>query len=373
MNKICEYKSGGLLSSTIVAVIMLGIQILYPVLGYASNPLTEEEFRIRLENRHGGAIAVSTDKGKQWKVVGKVLQANNGRVLETDDYGFTAADSIQPGTIAATAVNALHIKVRQGNRHAVLFTIQPGDFLKKKSDQVKSYFSPSSSIFTDIKAGTAIFGSDFGPRVGTRVFLKKNDQYVALPSDYLPSEGDILLIISHKPAIELSEIRIQNRKGGFVSVLNSEGALYVVGKVQQPVNAVGRFSGSEFADRGEVRANHAGVICISTSPLGKVGGFQIVPSAHAREPHLGFMWESDVAAWVIIGPVLPGKKALDGQPPLFSGHIRPRTGRCFVRINDGPFQAVPELCGVVRNGLANVTEIKIQFNNSHKADPKHLN
>ena len=76
----------------------------------------------------------------------------------------------------------------------------------------------------------------------------------------------------------------------------------------------GRFEGTEFTGVGRIRANHPGVICISTSKEGKLGGFQIIPARHAQV--LSEVY-GPLDQWMVVGP------DLEGSEPLFRGHLRP--------------------------------------------------
>lgn len=324
-----------------------------------------EECRVRIENREQGEIAVSTDRGETWTPIGRVLRPNDGHTQETDDDGFTAADWAPSGAVAATAVNALHIKVRQGTRHAVLFTIQPRELLCKTPEEVKSYFSSPTSMFTDIPAGSLLFGPEYAPRLGNPVYVIRDGVSFRLPKGYKPRLGDILVVPSIRPNPCLKELRFVNRLGGLVFAAYSDGSANCIGCVAKPVGATGRFGGSQYAGRGEVRANHPGVLCISTSKCGDIGGFQIIPDVHAGEPNLKYVW-GNISAWMIVKPLLPDRPMLEGRSPMFGSHIRPRTGRCLVRIDGGAWELVPRLVGLVKDGLRNVTEIRLMFENDRK-------
>ncbi len=321
-----------------------------------------EECRVRIENREHGEIAVSTDRGVTWTAIGRVLRPNDGHAQETGDDGFTAADWAPSGSVAATAVNALHIKVRQGTRHAVLFTIQPRELLSKTAEEVKSYFSSPTSIFTDIPAGELLFGPEYAPRLGNPVYVIREGETIRIPEEYKPMPGDTLVIRSLRPSPCLKEVRFVNRPGGLVFAAYSDGSATCIGRVAKPVGATGRFGGSQYAGRGAVRANHPGVLCVSTSKRGDIGGFQIIPDVHAGGPGLKYVW-GNISAWMIVRPLLPGRPMLEGRFPLFGGHVRPGTGRCLVRIDDGRWEPVPERVGLVRDGLRNVTEIRLVFAN----------
>ncbi|MBP7634351.1 hypothetical protein KBA41_09265 [Candidatus Ozemobacteraceae bacterium] len=321
-----------------------------------------EECRVRIENREHGKIAVSSDRGATWTVIGRVLRPNDGHTQETGDDGFTAADWAPSGAVAATAVNALHIKIRQGTRHAVLFTIQPRELLRKTAEEVKSYFSSPTSIFTDIPAGRLLFGPDYAPRLGNPVHVIRNGELFRIPEEYKPRLGDTLVIPSLRPSPCLKELRFVNRPGGLVFAAYSDGSANCIGRVAKPVGATGRFGGSQYAGRGEIRANHPGVLCVSTSKRGDIGGFQIIPDVHAGGPGLKYVW-GNISAWMVVRPLLPGRPLLEGRSPLFGGHIRPGTGRCLVRTDDGRWEPVPERVGLVRDGLRDVTEIRLTFAN----------
>lgn len=338
--------------------------ILLLVLVLPASALGEEseECRVRIENRERGEIAVSTDRGVTWTGIGRVLRPNDGHTQETGDDGFTAADWAPSGAVAATAVNALHVKVRQGKRHAVLFTIQPQELLGKTAEEVKSYFSSPTSIFTDIPAGSLLFGSEYAPRLGNPVYVIRDGESFRIPEEYKPRLGDTLIIPSLRPSPCLKEVRFVNRPGGLVFAAYADGSATCIGCVARPVGATGRFGGSQYAGRGEVRANHSGVLCISTSKRGDIGGFQIIPDVHAGRPGLKYIL-GNISAWMVVKPLLHGRPPLEGRSPLFDGHIRPATGRCLVRIDDGRWEPVPERVGLVRDGLRNVTEIRLLFGN----------
>jgi len=54
--------------------------------------------------------------------------------------------------------------------------------------------------------------------------------------------------------------------------LHAGGGREFLGLVLKPVFGVGRLEGTKWA--GRIRANHPGVICVSTSREGKVGDFK---------------------------------------------------------------------------------------------------
>ncbi|MFP3904742.1 MAG: hypothetical protein ACLFWB_10920, partial [Armatimonadota bacterium] len=95
----------------------------------------------------------------------------------------------------------------------------------------------------------------------------------------------------------------------------------LIGQVLRPVVGIGRFEGTLSAAPGRLRANHCGVIDISTSPVGKVGGFQIVPREHASSPEVPYI--STNTQWMVVGPADVRDPSWEGTPPLFAGYLLP--------------------------------------------------
>ncbi len=320
---------------------------------------SQEECRVRVVNSFRGAIEVSRNRGATWRLLGRVIRPNLGYAEETSPTGFTAADWVSDGTVAASAVNAIHLKVGSGEAHAMLITLQPRELMGQDEAGVKSYFSHQASIFTDVPAGTGPFGPEDSPRVGNPVYLERSGELDPLPSGYLPRLRDVLVLVSLRPEVDLTELHVANREGGLLRARFSDGSRKVLARVERAVGAVGRFGGSAHVGVGRIRANHPGVIGVSTSPKGQIGAFQILPSRHARSPHLAYVW-GNVPAWLIVGP-LTDRPFLEGLAPLFSRHIRPGSGVCEVRFHQGPWQPVPVRVGKIADALEGVTEIRIRF------------
>ncbi|MFH1542378.1 MAG: hypothetical protein ABIE84_04730 [bacterium] len=274
----------------------------------------EEIYRIRIENEKNGTILVSRNEGFSWEAVGKVLYPTE----KVSKGGYAAAKWVGEGRVAASAVNAIHLKVGPKDDRTI-FSVLPKEFLKSPGNY-RSFLSPDSSIYTDIPAGTGIFGGGFAPYVGNVVMVSSPGKpYVPLSRDYVPQLEDVFFIIVSRPTWYPKQIVFENKFGGNIYVEYPGEKPQVIGEVMRPVVGVGRFEGTRYASSGRIRANHAGVIDVSTSPLDVIGGFQIVPSAHGED--MGYVREA--TQWMVIGPANAEDPSLEGLPPFFQYFIQP--------------------------------------------------
>jgi len=267
-----------------------------------------EIYRIQISNTVNGSIEVSRNSGVSWEAAGHVLLPT----VKVNPKGFTASQWISSGEVAASAVNAIHIKVDNAQ---TIFSILPKDFLDNIRNY-NSYLSPDSSIYTDIEAGRGIFGGGYAPFVGNKVYLF--DKLLDKP----PQLGDVITIIVARPAKWPKEIVFENRFGGKITAAYFNGSEEVIGEVLRPVLGIGRFAGSRFVPAGRIRANHSGVIDISTSVGNRVGGFQIIPSNHAQSPEMG--GARTATQWMVVGPPQVTGASLEGSSPLFKYFIKPQ-------------------------------------------------
>jgi len=95
----------------------------------------------------------------------------------------------------------------------------------------------------------------------------------------------------------------------------------LIGEVFKRVWGIGRFEGGQYGDVGRIRANHPGVIDISTSILGHGGGFQIIPDEHGNSPEMTNAVLK--TQWMVVGPPDVTDPSLKGTAPLFSYFIQP--------------------------------------------------
>ncbi|MEK7375960.1 MAG: hypothetical protein AABZ57_02160 [Candidatus Margulisiibacteriota bacterium] len=275
--------------------------------------------RIAIYNDKGGQISVSKDKGVSWEAVGKVLYPCN----KVNEEGYTASKWAKSGCVAATAVNAIHVKtgINTEEGKGIVFSVVPKE-MASPPGYYNSFLSPDSSIYTDIQAGSAIFGGEFSPIVGNQAYYTgANKVKQPIEEGYIPSLGDVITIEVLRPADYPKEIIFENKFAGQVKIDYNGFDEKVIAEVLNPVDGIGRFQGGQFAATGRIRANHTGVIDISTSPFGKVGGFQIIPSGHGMSPEM--QNARLLTQWMVVGPTSIKGSPLEGQSPLFSDFLRP--------------------------------------------------
>ncbi len=286
----------------------------------ADNSLTDEReiLRLRVVNEAGGAVEASRDGGLSWRRLGTVLRYTE----QVNTRGYTASKWVPPGHVAATAVNAIHISAGYNAEEdrGVVFSLLPREFLTPQKDS-KSFLSPTSSIYTDLAAGEGIFGGGDAPFVGNPVYVETSGSLTPLPPGYTPRQGDILVIIVLRPEPYPLAAEFDNRPGGEVTLVYPDGSHKMLGWVIRPVAGIGRFEGSLYTGIGRLRANHAGVVDISTSPEGFLGAFQVIPVGHALSPEMGLAWTR--TQWMIVGPVEEQSLLWEGLRPLFWQHLRP--------------------------------------------------
>ena len=284
-------------------------------IGPENHPDFVEAYRIKLENKVDGLIAVSNDEGASWTRIGKVLYPTE----KVSQHGYAAAAWVAPGRVSATAVNAIHIKTGSAETSRAIFSLMPKEMLQPP-DKYRSFLSPNSSIYTDIPGGTAIFGGGYAPFVGNIVMVSAPAKPVLqMAEGYQPKVYDTYYILVDKPVAYPKEIVIENRFGGPISVKYFSGEDKIIGEVLKPVVGVGRFEGGVFAGPGRIRANHAGVIDISASPIGSVGGFQIVPALHGNSMN----YVKKMTQWMVIGPPSVSDPSIEGMAPFYKYFIQP--------------------------------------------------
>lgn len=278
-----------------------------------------EILRLRIVNDCGGEIAASKDAGIGWQVLGRVIRYTT----QVNPRGYTASKWVPAGRVAATAVNAIHVNVglNTAEDRGVVFSLLPREFLAP-AREYRSFLSPDSSIYTDIPAGEGIFGGGYAPFVGNPLYLEGAGGVLApMAEGYVPQQGDVIVIVVVRPDPYPLSIEFENREGGQICLRYADGRQELLGYVIRPVRGVGRFEGARYTGIGRIRANHAGVVDISTSPVGFLGAFQIIPVGHSLSPEMALAWER--TQWMIVGPLNESSGLWDGLMPVFYQHLRP--------------------------------------------------
>lgn len=329
-----------------------------------------ETHRIRVVNSVDGAIQVSEDGGKKWHLIGRVTAPATESLM-----GYSAAGYAKPGTVAATAVHGLRIRVGDsGTPDPLLINILPREFAQTPK-LFGGHVSGLSGIYTTIPVGTSIFRG-LSPLVGNPVFLEHGmgSDLQPLPVNYLPQEGDVLEIRVLAPANPLKEVDFDNRAGGDVRVTYADGTTRVLTHVVKPVVGVGRYDGCSYTGVGAVNTNHDGVITISTAPVStsplfegvgpeRRGGFQIQPAFHNAQGD-----GAGAPSVLVVGShKRPDAPEMEGRPPLFYGYFdlawnpdEPQhSWRTEVQKRHGPWVPMPTLVGSRPLALADVTALRL--------------
>lgn len=293
--------------------------------------------------------------------LGKILQIPQ----KTRYPAYTASAWGKPGCTCASAVNAIHILLSVEKGRGRTISIVP-------SDTIAPAATPGTALVIEGRGGYGLFGG-WAPPVCTEVLVKHpraGDIKPVSPIN-LPEEGDSLLL-KVKFSNSSLMIDIENRPGGR-AILWQNNRPRVIARVIHPVNGTGRFGGTLYQSGGNLRANHPGVIDISTSPYGVIGGFQIVPLEHGTSPEMAAMW--NMTQWMILAP--ESNSPLAGNAPLFRDYLLPgpgsgeKTGDLWTqygrktlvlcRIKGGPWRKLPNLAGRMDHGLKDLTHLRIYF------------
>jgi len=329
-----------------------------------------ETHRIRIVNSADGAIQISTDRGRTWHLIGRVTAPATQSLM-----GYSASGYAQPGTVAATAVHGLRLRVGDlDTPDPLLINILPKEFSQTPT-LFGGHVSGLSGIYTNIPVGTSIF-RELSPLVGNRVFLESGmgNGQSPLPLNYIPCEGDVLQITVRQPANPLAEVFFDNTAGGEVRAIYADGISKLLTHVVKPVVGIGRYDGCSYTGVGAINTNHDGVITISTAPVTtsplfegtgaeRRGGFQIQPAYHNAQGD-----GAGAPSGLVIGShKKPSTPEMEGTPPLFYGYFdlgwgidQPKhSWRMEVQHQHGPWQPMPTLIGSKPLALADVTALRL--------------
>lgn len=324
------------------------------------------------------SIEIPLDLGKEAVAIMDGNAYPLGKVLSLPEKSrypaYTASAWGKPGHTCASAVNALHILLSVEGEKGRTMSVIP-------SDTVAPAATPGTAIVLDGKGGIGLFGA-WAPPVGSQIMIRKSDNSLKeLPSKLSFSPGDTLTIEVDSENIPIM-VDLENRPGGRVILRDMSGPS-IIGRVIRPVGGTGRFEGTLYQSTGRIRANHSGVIDVSTSPYGKIGGFQIVPLKHGTSTEMASMWA--MTQWMIVAT--EGDSPLAGNPPLFAGNLIPgpvqeedkkatsplgiwasygRRSLVLCRVEGGPWRWLPEVVGREDRGLSGITHLRIYFPNDRE-------
>jgi hypothetical protein len=282
-------------------------------------------YSIVVENKEGGSIRV-VDPPAQFllarpgTVIGKVVRP--GTKLNTES--FHASLWGQPMTVAASAVNAIHIRTFDESNapRAAVITLLPSELLDHELDGSVAVLR-NDQIYTDIPGGRGIFGGAYPVIVGNPACVYRGRDKASFSESKAVLEiGDVIVIEVRAPAQWPRRLQLDNRLGGKLEIYYPTGNPVACGTVEKTVSGTGRFSGGVFCASGGIRATHNGVLDIDFSPLDDVGGMQIIPHAHSLSPELTYSQASPPYG-IILGP---DGSDMRGQAPVFSGYLYAQSG-----------------------------------------------
>ena len=294
-------------------------------------------------------------------LLGKVLMTPS----KTNWPAYAASKWSKISTVCASAVNAIHILSNGENDKGRIISLVPSVTIAPAA-QRGSFFS------IETEAGTGIFGG-FAPLTGSKVTIERNG--VEIPLTDIPNENDILIIRTDLPeSPEFYMIDIENRPGGRVIAHGIKGKK-IIARVIHKIGGVGRFEGTKLQGVGRIRASHSGVIDVSTSKRGEIGGIQIMPLKHAlTSKEMINAWK--LTQWLIIGP-LPNAPDLEGREPLYKSSFVPgpqlndklpdlwsqygRKSLILCRRDGGEWERLPDFAGRVDDALKDVTHLRLYF------------
>lgn len=389
-----------------------------PEVVFENTAASQPVFDVEIENRVGGAIVARLPGGVE-KRLGSVRRP--AHAAQPVLGAFHACYYVRPGIVCATAVNALHVKAgppepydprRPTENPAVNFNLAPAevapgsaaargarllellapdDLLAPDELTAPGARANEDTIFTDISGGTGIFGGPYAPFTGTAVDVMVGAAWTPLevfagaqPTRPLPARIRFRVA---EPVRRPEAIEIENwaagegpaaagGAAGRIAVTYPGEAPRVIAGVRKRVRGTGNFEGGQYASVGTLRATHPGVVCFSTAPRGKMGGFQIVPANHARymkypDNPRAYQWLVVASVGGVGAPALPGytegyldahgelnfRPAFEGIAPLFANYLRGSGTpggqvRLLVRrAGDTAFRPCPEIIGRTEPGL----------------------
>ncbi len=308
-------------------------------------------FKIYLPLEVGAQAKILFPDGRE-EEIGRVLASPKGG----KHPGFTASKYGIGGQIIATAANTHHIQISVEDGAGRTMSIIP----------MRTYVAASgsdSSFVIEGEGGIGLWGR-YAPHVGSPVYIiNKIGVPILFENEQLFKFATAVEIRVYEPEGAPEFLEVENRPQGRIWYRDETGD-HDFGIVEQSVSATGRFEGTVYEGRGMVRANHPGVICISTSERGRVGGFQIVPRSHTFSQEL--QKTRRMTQYIVVRGM--EFEDLTGEWPFFRGVVRPgdesvpgyTTGLVLCLI-DGEWQEMPDISGLTENTLGHVEAFRIHL------------
>ena len=287
-----------------------------------------------------------------------------GRVLafpsRSRHPGFTASKYGIGGQVIASASNAHHVQISVEDGSGRTMSIVPSVTFANAPGY-------DTSFVIEGIGGEGLWG-EYSPFVGSPVYiLNQIGMPVLFNNIQLYQYATAMQVRVYRPEREIEYFEIENIEFGRAWFHDGvEDHQFAI--VESPVSGTGRFEGTLYQGRGLVRANHPGVICISTSEKREIGGFQIIPLGHTYSSEMQRMRR--MHQYIVLRGV--NFEDLTGQPPFFRGYVRPGdlsseilTGRVKCKI-DGEWQDMPNISGLTDNSLSNVEAFRIYMQITEK-------
>ncbi len=363
------------------------------------NTQTVRAFAILIDNSEDGAISI-IKPGKITEigaVVRPAFQAERAPDLFWA-YHYCGGQNGSKGAVVGAGVNTIDIRCgpnrsydpqRPNNWLASVISVIP--FTEEEN-------ATPNDIVVTCPGGSDIFNK-WSPFVGNPVYAMDGEEWISIDSYFTSPTRNaprMILIDVRKPKLYLPYIEFENWirgdtiKGetmtddGGVWILNQHGEKNKIARVLQRLESTGLFTGSEYAEVGQVRINTPGLLEISTNRWrGRIedpndrGGVEILADNDAKYLHYNLGYQSIIGGkpYMIIGsldsqpsdlanPVYTDDNGLlikptMGSPPFFNGFIRPHyeidnfesSFRVFISEDFGrTWRAIPEITGTAQPG-----------------------
>ncbi|MDR1514751.1 MAG: hypothetical protein LBS45_03575 [Synergistaceae bacterium] len=304
-------------------------------------------------------IHIPAELGEQAKVIfpdGRSIDVGKvrGVPIKSRYPGFTASKYGIGGQVIASAANAHHIQVSVEGGLGRTISLIPSETFVAASGM-------GTSFVVEGVGGAGLWGR-YAPFVGSPVYIiNQVGVPVLFNSMDLFKYAKAIEIRVYEPEDEIDYIEIENKEGGLAWYHDGKGD-HQFAVVESGVTGTGRFEGSLYQSLGKVRANHPGVICVSTTNKYDIGGFQIVPLTHTYSKEM--QKTRRMSQYIVLRGI--DFEDLTGHAPFFRGYIRPsesedalsRVGSVVCMIG-GQWRELPLISGLTEGSLADVEAFRI--------------